>query len=190
MLVTAESMVPTAPFTETDVEKLEAAFLKEEQSDCPVRHHFGPGVYIREVTLPANSYIIGHRHNSPHLNVMLEGRLTLINADGTHTELVAPQTFVAPAGRKIAYIHETVRWQNIYATEETDVEALENQLLDKSMAFEEAQKANQLFLSYDHSADQNDFAEAIAEFGFDAETVTAISEDESDQITQRSASAL
>ena len=41
------------PFTEQDVLRLESAFLKEEQVDCPVTHHFGPGVYIREVLLPA-----------------------------------------------------------------------------------------------------------------------------------------
>lgn len=182
MLAELDAMVPTASFDESDVEKLEAAFLQAPQEDCPVHHHFGPGVYIREVILPTGSYIIGHRHNSPHLNIMLEGRLTLINADGTRTELRAPQTFVSGPGRKIAYIHETVRWQNVYATEETDVEALETQLLDKSLAFEEAQKANALLLTFDHSADHEDFAAVIADFGFDPATVTAISECEEDQI--------
>ena len=182
MLARLNNLVEAKPFTETDVEKLEAAFLEQEQADCPVQHHFGPGVYIREVVLPTGAYVIGHRHKTPHVNVMLEGHITLFNHDGTRTELVAPQTFVGGAGRKIAYIHDRVRWQNIYATEETDVEALESQLLDKSLAFEDAQKANQLFLTHNHSADQDDFAAAIAEFGFDADTVWAISDDQSDQI--------
>jgi hypothetical protein len=182
MLARVEDLVPTAPFTEADVEKLETAFLQHEQADCPVHHHFGPGVYIREVVLPTGAYVIGHRHKTPHINIMLEGRITLIGQDGGHTELTAPQTFVSGAGRKIAYIHETVRWQNVYATDETDVETLEAQLLDKSLAFEEAQKANGLLLSFDTRADQDDFAAAIAEFGFDADTVWAISDNESDQI--------
>lgn len=182
MLVELDPLTPAAPFTEADVERLEAAFLQEQQVDCPVHHHFGPGVYVREVVLPTGSYIIGHRHNSPHLNIMLEGHITLINNDGTRTELRAPQTFVSGPGRKIAYIHETVRWQNVYATEETDVETLEAQLLDKSLAFEEAQRANQLLLTFDGSEDREDFAAAIAEFGFDADTVNAISENEDDQM--------
>ena len=182
MLAELDTMVPSAPFDESDVEKLEAAFLQVPQEECPVHHHFGPGVYIREVILPTGSYIIGHRHKSPHLNIMLEGHITLINNDGTRTELRAPQTFVSGPGRKIAYIHETVRWQNVYSTEETDVETLEAQLLDKSLAYEEAQKANALLLTYDHSADHEDFAAAIAEFGFDADTVTAMSENEDDQM--------
>lgn len=166
------------PFTEQDVLHLESAFLKEEQVDCPVTHHFGPGVYIREVVLPAGAYIIGHAHKDTHLNVMLEGRLTIIKEDGTRRELAAPQTFVSGPGRKIAYIHETVRWQNIYATPETDVDALETLLFDKSAAFVESQA----LLAYDNTADQSDFALTIAEFGFDAATVAAVSENEADQI--------
>ena len=76
MLVELDPLTPAAPFTEADVERLEAAFLQEQQVDCPVHHHFGPGVYVREVVLPTGSYIIGHRHNSPHLNIMLEGHIT------------------------------------------------------------------------------------------------------------------
>ena len=182
MLATADHNLPSVPFDEADVERLEAAFLKEEQADCPVQHHFGPGVYIREVVLPTGAYVIGHRHKTPHVNIMLEGRLTLFNQDGSRTELTAPQTFVGGAGRKIAYIHETVRWQNVYATDETDVETLETQLLDKSLSFEEAQKADALMLTSDYAADHSDFADAIAEFGFDAATVAAVSENEDDQI--------
>lgn len=182
MLADAAGLIPAEPFTDADVETLEAAFLQEEQADCPVKHHFGPGVYIREVLLPAGTYVIGHRHNSPHVNVMLAGRLTLINNDGTHTELTAPQTFVSGAGRKIAYIHEDVRWQNIYATEETDVETLEAQLLDKSMAYEDAERAKALLLMHDKTTDHEDFAAAIAEYGFDADTVWAMSMNEDDQI--------
>lgn len=168
-----------APFTEQDVQCLETALASQEQLDCPVTHHFGPGVYIREVILPTDSYIIGHSHKSPHLNVMLEGRLTIIGLDGTRKELCAPQTFVSPPGRKIAYIHERVRWQNIYSTDETDVETLENMLLDKSAAFEQAQ---QLLLGHDKTEDREDFLAAITAFGFDEATVNAVSVDESDQI--------
>lgn len=169
-------------FTETDVQRLEAAFLDLPQSDCPITHRFAPGIYIREVKMPAGSYVIGHHHKTPHLNIMLSGRLTIMHDDGTKTELVAPQTFIAAPGRKIAYIHEDVIWQNVFATEERDVTALEDQFLDKSEAWLEAQKFNQMLLSFDHSEDVADFYAAIEQFGFDADIVRAISEDESDQI--------
>ena len=48
-----------------------------------------------------------------------------IKDDGEVVELVAPMTFVGKPGRKIAHIIETVVFQNIFATDETDIEKLE-----------------------------------------------------------------
>lgn len=170
-------------FTESDVQRLEAAFLDLPQADCPITHRFADGIYIREVRMPAGSYIIGHHHKTDHLNIMLTGHLTILNEDGTKTDLHAPQTFISPAGRKIAYIHEDVVWQNVFATEERDVETLEAMFLDKSEAWLEAQKFNQMLLSFDHSEDVADFYAAIETFGFDADLVRSISENTDDQIS-------
>ena len=170
-------------FTESDVQRLEAAFLDLPQADCPITHRFADGIYIREVRMPAGSYVIGHHHKTDHLNIMLTGHLTILNEDGTKTDLHAPQTFIAPAGRKIAYIHEDVIWQNVFATEERDVEMLEAMFLDKSEAWLEAKKFNQMLLSFDHSEDVADFYAAIETFGFDADLVRSISENTDDQIS-------
>jgi hypothetical protein len=156
---------------EQKVQVLENAFLQQPQVDCPVVHRFGPNIYIREVTIPAGSLSIGHYQITTHLNIMLTGRVTMVNEDGSHTELVAPQTFVSKPGRKIGYIHETIVWQNIYATDETDVEKLEAMFLDKSETWQENQKNKQLLLSFDHSEDIVDYYAAIAEYDFDQETV-------------------
>jgi len=84
--------------TEQKVQALEAEFLKQPQVDCSVVHRFGPGIYIREVTIPADTFSIGHCQTATHLNIMLAGRVTMVNPDGSHTELVAPQTFVSGPG--------------------------------------------------------------------------------------------
>jgi hypothetical protein len=165
-----KGFTPELPFKEK-VQILESTFLKQPQVDCPVVHRFGPNIYIREVTIPAGSLSIGHYQKTTHLNNMLTGRVTIINEDGSHTELIAPQTFVSKPGRKIGYIHETIVWQNIYATDETDVEKLEAMFLDKSQTWQEHQKNQQLLLSFDHSEDIADYYAAIADYGFDQETV-------------------
>jgi hypothetical protein len=41
-------------------------------------------------------------------------------------------TFMAKSGRKIAYIIETVVFQNIYSTSETDIQKLEDMIVDNS----------------------------------------------------------
>jgi hypothetical protein len=169
-------------YTEQKVQTLEAAFLEQPQVDCPVVHRFGPNIYIREVTIPAGTLSIGHYQTTTHLNVMLKGRVIMVSEDGSKTELVAPQTFVTGPGRKIGYILEDMVWQNIYATNETDVEKLETTLLNKSQTWQEHQKNQQLLLSFDHSEDVADYYLAIAEYGFDHETVQNQVQNLDDQI--------
>lgn len=168
--------------TEEKVQRLEKHFLQEKQADCPVIHHFAPNIYIREVRIPAGTFSIGHYQKTEHLNIMLAGRVTMVNEDGSHTELVAPQTFVAKAGRKIGYIHEDMIWQNVYATNETDIEKLEEMFLQKSMTWQDHQNSQKLLLTLDHSSDIADYYLAIAEFGFDHETVRKQTEIIDDQI--------
>jgi hypothetical protein len=116
------------------------------------------------------------------MNIMLAGRVTMIREDGQREELTAPQTFVCGPGRKIGYIHETMIWQNVYATNETDVAKLEAMFLDKSPVWQTAQRDRQLLLSCASTPDQDDYYAAIAELGFDHDTVRAQSENPDDQI--------
>jgi hypothetical protein len=99
---------------------------------CEEKHHFGPNIYIKEVTMPAGSLIIGKHHRMEHLCNMISGRMIVLDADGNRAEFIAPMTFMAKPGRKIAYIIETVVFQNIYSTPETDIQKLEDMCVDNS----------------------------------------------------------
>jgi hypothetical protein len=114
------------------VETLLSHTLTLPQVDSQTKHYFGPGIYIREVTMPAGTVVIGKPHRKEHMCVMLQGRMVVVLGDGTKQELVAPLTFVGSAGRKVAYILETTVFQNILATDETDIEVLENMLVDNT----------------------------------------------------------
>lgn len=160
------------------VDLIEREFLKLPQVDCPVVHRFGPGIYIREVTVPAGSYAIGHAQRFEHMNVFLKGRVTVMNDDGTSTDLVAPMTFVGKPGRKIGYVHEDMVWQNIYATTETDIATLEATYLDKSEGWQ-AHQASVPLLPL--GTDREDYDSVLTEFGFTEAIARAQSEDESDQ---------
>ena len=83
------------------IEGLEKTFLEEPQVACPVIHRFGPGVYIREVSIPQGTIAIGHKQKHEHLNVFLKGRVSMFNEDGSISQLKAPMIFVGKPGRKI-----------------------------------------------------------------------------------------
>jgi hypothetical protein len=163
------------------VEQAEKEMLKYEQVECPVRHIFGPGLYIREVTLPANTWAIGHHQNLAQMNIMIKGKVRMYNHDGSTSVLEAPQTFMGCEGRKAGYVIEETLWQNVYATTETNVEKLELTYLTKSAVSLEYQQ--QRFLEQDqHLEDRADYAALIQEMGMTEEQVRQQVEDLSDHV--------
>lgn len=155
---------------EDRIERLEETMLSMEQAPCDVVHSFAPGLYVRQVTLQAGLLAVGHRQKLAHLNVMLTGRVTMIEPDGSHSERAAPLVFVGEPGRKVGYVHEDVVWLNIYATDERDVAKLEAMFLDKSAAWQNAQ---QQLIGNDRSEDREDFKAAIEALGFSADQVSS-----------------
>ena len=116
-------------------DRVEAECLALPQVDCPVVHHFGPGIYVREVLMPAGTLVVGHHHKTPHLNVFLSGSLVLLDQAGQAKTLHAPFLFVSEPGRKVAWTVTDCIWQNVVATDETDIDALEALMFDKSAIF-------------------------------------------------------
>lgn len=102
------------------------------QAECPVTHRFAPGVYLREIFMPADTAVIGKIHKTEHFNVLIRGACLIVHEDGSREELRAPMTFVSKAGvQKVLYILEDMIWQTIHVTPETDLARLEEQLITK-----------------------------------------------------------
>jgi len=164
------------------VAELEILSLKEEQVDCPVIHTFASGIYIREVHLPAGIFAIGHHQKKEHLNIFLQGKVTMLNDDGTTEYIEAPMQFTGQPGRKCGVIHEDVVWLNIYSTNETDIETLENTYLDKSESWKESHELMNALEDNSYVIDREDYKNVLLESGFTEDVVRMQSEDESDQI--------
>lgn len=162
---------------------LEEVLQKKEQVDCPVVHRFGPGIYIREVSIPAGAIAIGHHQNYQHVNIMLKGRVKMLHADGTTEILQAPFFSIGEPGRKVGYIIEDMVWQNVYATEETDVEKLEAHFLTKSPVFrEDIRGIDEL----DLTVDREDFLNMAEEVGVSPWVIRKQSERTDDMISMPS----
>jgi quercetin dioxygenase-like cupin family protein len=114
------------------IETVESSLLQMPQVETELTHRFAPGVYMREIFMPANSIILGHQHKTCHFNIVLSGRAKVL-MNGEVQEFKAGDVIVSQPGvRKILYIQEDMRWATIHPTEETDIEKLEDQLIIKS----------------------------------------------------------
>lgn len=104
---------------------MEAEMLRHEQVAIPVRHYFSPGVYAREITIPAGTVLTGRIHKYEQLNILSGGEISVMTDDGMK-RVAAPFTVVSPPGTKrIAYAHTECTWTTILATEEKDPDAIE-----------------------------------------------------------------
>ena len=102
------------------------------ESGLPLTHVFSDGVYAREIFMPKGMLIIGHVHNTTHLNIVSTGE-ALVYMNGEMHKVTAPYTFESKADtRKVLFILEDMFWTTIHKTEETDIDVLENTLIDKS----------------------------------------------------------
>lgn len=106
------------------VERLEAVLEREPQIECQIRHHFAPGVYLREMTVPAGAIATGAVHKTEHLTILSAGHCLLTTDDGVQ-ELRAPHTGLSKAGAKraICAITECVL-TTVHPTNETDLDKL------------------------------------------------------------------
>ena len=114
------------------VAALEGEMMKKPQIALPVRHYFSPGVYARELFIPAGTWLTGHIHKYPHLCIMAMGDMSVLLEDGLLHRVRAPFTTIAQPGMKrIAYAHADTLWTMIHATEETDLDKIEELLVAK-----------------------------------------------------------
>ena len=118
-----------------DILKLEAVMQDMDGYDpegktlCRITHWFAPGVYAREMFMPAGVLITGKIHKTEHLNILSQGKLSVSN-QGESITVEAPFTYVSPIGTKRAiYAHEDSTWTTIHATELEDPEEIEKEII-------------------------------------------------------------
>lgn len=128
------ALAPVRPMRER-VEALESALLDLPQADCPVSHHFAPGLYGRKMSIAAGTVVTGAIHKTEHLIVIAKGRLRIVTDDGT-AEVRAGDVFTCRPGMKNAVVAlEDAAWINFFPTNETDPDKLV-EILTESAASE------------------------------------------------------
>jgi len=119
---------------DVEIAQLASIFSHFPQVPMPVNHMFAPRVYMREIFMPAGSFIIGKKHNTKHFNVAISGKAKVMSGEGVF-EVQAPYVFVSDVGvQKLLYILEDMRWLTIHPTDETDIEVLESTLAEEPVS--------------------------------------------------------
>lgn len=111
------------------ISDIQVEMLKEHQIELPLLHDFSPGLYIRRIFMPKDTFVIGKTHKTEHFNIVFSG-LASVMIDGEIKLVKGGDMFKSGAGvKKVLYIHQDMIWATTHPTEETDMETLEKELV-------------------------------------------------------------
>lgn len=100
-------------------------------ADLPVTHRFTPGLYAREIAMPAGSLIVSKIHKTEHPFVVLSGVAVVWDERNGVQTLTAGQVGITqPGTRRILFIREDCRWITFHPTQETAVDRIEDQIIE------------------------------------------------------------
>lgn len=117
--------------TQEKVSRLAEVMAQMPQADVPVTHRYLDGIYVREVFMKKGLIVVGKIHKQEHIAIISSGEATVLTEDGLK-RIKAPYTFKSPPGvRRALYIHEDMTWTTVHRTDETDIDAIETQLIAK-----------------------------------------------------------
>jgi hypothetical protein len=112
-----------------EIEKLTPEAGRITSDACPLKHHFAPGQYGREIFVAAGNVVIGKIHIHAHLNIVSQGRCLVFTEDGLH-EIAAPLTFVSlPGTKRVVFVLEDLIWTTVHATTKTDLAEIEAEII-------------------------------------------------------------
>jgi len=93
----------------------------------PLKHWLSPGIYAREIHLPAGTVVVGKIHRHRHFNIISKGSISCYTEFGLETH-TAPASFISePGTKRVVHTHEDAIWTTIHPnpTNETDLATLE-----------------------------------------------------------------
>ena len=111
------------------ISDMHKAMVGTFEIDLGVKHNFSDGLYAKEMFVP-KGYIVGqHAHKFSHLSILAKGKV-IVRTDEGVTEYSAPACLEIKEGinHAIEALEDTV-WFCIHATDETDVDNIDEVLI-------------------------------------------------------------
>lgn len=98
----------------------------------PLEHYFADGLYIRAMKGIKGTVNVSKLHKTTHPYFVLQGDASVFTKEGP-VRIIAPHFGITKAGTKrVVYFHEDTIWVTVHATEETDLEKIEDQVIANS----------------------------------------------------------
>ena len=98
----------------------------------PLVHRFLPGMYIREIHMPAGAVLTSKIHKTEHPFVVTKGVVSVWSVNEGTAVYKAPHFGITkPGTRRVLLVHEDVVWITFHACTEETVEEVEERIIEK-----------------------------------------------------------
>jgi len=108
------------------------SFGMHEFNEGRIQHHFGTGVYGRELFIPAGTTLMSKIHKGKTLNVIALGKITVVCPHRGSNTYTAPFTFVSePLTKRVVHALEDTLWITAHINENNseDLEEIEQKTI-------------------------------------------------------------
>lgn len=118
--------------THSALDAIEVAMMSRPAVELPLVHRFTPGLYIREIFMPAGTLLTSKIHQTEHPYVVTKGVVSVWTEREGWVKITAPHTGITkPGTRRLLYIHEDTTWTTFHPTDKTDLAEIEDDLIVK-----------------------------------------------------------
>ena len=103
----------------------------ESHPDMPMRHLFAPGLYAREIFMPAGMVVTTKIHLTEHFFIVSKGAARVFHEGEGWVRIEAPYFGRTECGtRRVLLIEEDMIWTTFHATDMTDVAEIEMEIFE------------------------------------------------------------
>lgn len=120
---------------EEAMKTLPDSYNMEEFNEGKITHHFGTGVYGRELFIPKGNVIVSKIHRGKTFNVIAKGVISVICPNNGYNTYEGPHCFVSePFTKRIVIAHEDTLWITSHGTHKTDLDEVEEEIIAKDFS--------------------------------------------------------
>jgi hypothetical protein len=110
--------------------------MPEHQIQIETKHYFAPGLYMREIFVPAGVTMIGKIQKTEYLNIVSKGDISVMTEAGLKRTKAPAVLRSHPGLKRAGYAHEDSIWVTVHQnpTNERDIDKLEQSLFAETFA--------------------------------------------------------
>lgn len=99
---------------EEALKKVDGSFIGDSVN-CPLKHSFSDGIYVREIFIPKGTLLTGKIHKHEHPNFLMSGEVLVVTESKGKEILKAPLSMISKSGTKRAlYAITDLVWVTVH----------------------------------------------------------------------------